>query len=179
MNPEILTHPNIPKPLHGIAPRVIMGKEWWDKQRQIAYQNANFCCEACGVRKEDAKYHKWLEAHEFYEYDYENGKIVFKKLVALCHSCHNFIHDGRMQILVQKGEMDELKVQDIILHGTKILHENGLYEKWEKRHDVKYLAVWKDFRLVFDGKEYGPSTQNIEEWKAGKWKNWKPDKEKP
>src|SRR3990167_9396936 len=85
-NPAILLHPNIPKPMHGVNPRTIMGQEWWDEQRQRAYEENNFCCWACGVHKSQAAYHKWLEAHECYEIDYIAGRMYMRIIVALCHS---------------------------------------------------------------------------------------------
>jgi len=36
--PELLLHPNIPKPLHGVNPRSILGQQWWDVISVTSYQ---------------------------------------------------------------------------------------------------------------------------------------------
>ena len=92
LSPELLTHPNIPKPLHGITPRDILGKAWWDQQRQIAYRERHYHCWACGVHKSQAAYYQWLEGHESYDIDYVHGIVTLREIVALCHACHSFIH---------------------------------------------------------------------------------------
>jgi hypothetical protein len=159
--PEILLHPNIPKPLHGLAPRVIKGQEWWDVVRQETYAKAGYCCEACGVPKQDAEYHRWLEAHELYEIDYKAGRMVFKELVALCHACHNYIHSGRMQILVDKGEMDEEKMEHILKRGDKILKD----AKLKKPKPPTECASWADWVLIFEGEKYKGAFKSFKDWK--------------
>ena len=67
---ELLFCPNTPKPLHGMSPRSILGDEWWDKERIKAYRKFFNHCQACGTHKSDALYHRWLEAHEVYHFDY-------------------------------------------------------------------------------------------------------------
>ena len=109
IRPEILLHPNVPKPLHHVNPRSILGKEWWDVQRQKAYKENNYCCWACGIHKSEAKYHQWLEGHEHYDINYETGCVKLKEIVALCHSCHNSIHTGRMQLLRKRKEISKEK----------------------------------------------------------------------
>ena len=173
-DPSILCHPNIPKPLHGIAPRVVLGKAWWDRERQKAYANAGFCCEACGVHKRDAKHHQWLEAHEYYDYDYAKGLLKLNRLVALCHSCHNFIHSGRLEMLLMREEISEEKYRDIVSHGQKVLMDAGLLDKWSARHDHDCTAQWKDWRMEINGTLYGPSSGGMDDWRAGAWRNWKP-----
>lgn len=119
---SLLTHPNIPKPLHGVNPRTIFGQEWWDAERKKAYAEKNQCCHACGTHRSQVKGpNKWLEAHERYKIDYKNGRIYFNGLVALCPYCHAFIHSGRLYSLYSKGEKSRQETQEILLHGLHVL----------------------------------------------------------
>lgn len=177
--PEILTQPNVPKPLHGIAPRTIMGQKWWDATRQKAYESTDFHCNACGVAKADAKARNWLEAHEFWDIDYRNGIAKITGIYPLCHYCHNFIHSGRLEkiIGVEKNEDEAVRILE---HGFKVLSKAGLkcfdgtldlanklgantfgvtaYETPET--DVE----WKEWRLNFEGKDYYSNFDSFEHW---------------
>ncbi len=158
---SVLLHPNIPKPLHGLNPRTIMGKDWWDEHRQVAYASTNYHCIACGVHKSEAKYHKWLEAHEFYEMDYAKGTMTFIKLIPLCHSCHNFIHSGRLLMLYEAGKIPFEKYHEITLRGVEILEDAGL----RKEEPTGKTAKWEDWVLVFEGKRYKGKFKTYETWK--------------
>lgn len=170
--PELLQHPQIPKPLHGCSPRVVLGKEWWDEMRKQAYAENNFCCFACGVPRDEAKYKKWLEGHEFYEYDYMNCRLTLKRIVALCHSCHNYIHSGRLNALRSQKLITRAMYADIMRHGDTVLNDAGLLKAAFPRGDS---GAWTDWRMVINGKEYGPTTPSFEAWKRGEWKNWSPN----
>lgn len=175
---RILAHPNIPKPLHGVAPRAIMGTGWWNNKRKVAYAQHNQRCWACGIHKSQADFHQWLEAHEFYEIDYKNGKMYFKEVVALCHACHNFIHSQRLYAILKKGEISRDRAYFIINRGLDLCFENGvtpyiglkdIVEElglvWENYWEPEATDVaWADWRLVFEGKEYGPVHETIEAW---------------
>jgi hypothetical protein len=166
--PELLLHPQIPKPLHGCAPRVILGEDWWNRERQAAYAANDFCCWACGVPKADALIHQWLEGHECYEFDYAKGRLTLKEIVALCHLCHNFIHLGRLGMLLKRGETTHEFILQVIDHGrtvTKGLKAPAL---------PKISAPWAAWRMVIDGKEYGPTSENYTAWSRGEWRKWKP-----
>lgn len=160
MKPEILTHANIPKPLHLVNPRTVMGQTWWNKQRQKAYESTGFLCAACDVHKSEARYKQWLEAHELYEIDYALGTMTFKEIVPLCHACHNYIHCGRMQALVDQGKMSPIKMKDIKDRGDRLLAMAGL----EHPEPPARIAKWSRWRLVFNGKYYPPKLKSPEEW---------------
>ncbi len=162
-DPQILLAPNIPKPLHGLSPRTIMGQEWWDIERKKAYEDAEYHCEACGVAKQDAEYHQWLEAHEVYSYDYRKGSATFVRLVALCHSCHNFIHSGRMEMLVRAGTIDAEKRAAILKHGRAVLRAAGLRKRMPA---PKHVAPWSEWHLIFDGESYPTKFDSYEAWEA-------------
>lgn len=191
---RILLHPNIPKPLHGVNPRSVLGQTWWDEHRREAYVFFDYRCWACGVEKRLAKYHQWLEGHEYYKVDYNTGELKLFGIVALCHSCHNFIHSGRMFELVRQAKMRREKFLDIHRHGYRILKQAGLplnpfsiislrkfrdlelqpslwppYEMTIKA--INYInglskneVPWNEWHMIIEGKAYYSPHQNIEEW---------------
>lgn len=160
MRPELLLHPNIPKPLHGMSPRELLGDEWWDSTREWVYQNAGYRCQCCGVPKQEAKYHKWLEAHETYDYDYAEGLATVNEIVALCHSCHNYIHSGRLQALLDAGKIPASKHRDIMQHGDRILREAGL----TRPEPPEEIAEWSRWRIVICGRVYPTRWPSYEHW---------------
>lgn len=161
IHPELLTHPNIPKPLHGVNPRSVLGKDWWDEKRVAAYAENNFCCHACGTHKSKAKFHQWLEGHEAYIIDYPRGEIRLEKIVALCHSCHNYIHNGRLKHLLDKGDVTKEKYDAIMKHGDSLLKKAGLARRAGYDGEV---ADWNKWRLVIDDKKYKPKYNSYNEW---------------
>lgn len=182
LHPEILMHPNIPKPLHEVNPRNIMGQAAWDVIRKEAYASTNYHCIACGVHKSEARGHQWLEAHEFYHIDYEAGRVEIEKIIPLCHYCHNFIHSGRLRMILGEEKTEE-EVIEILEHGFKVLADNELSAFYGTLHlahelDANTYGVlastlpdgetpaWEDWRLVWEGKEYPPKYKTYEAWKA-------------
>lgn len=159
--PELLLCANIPKPLHRVNPRTILGKKWWDETRQKAAEETNQHCLACGVHKGRAKGKQWLEGHEIYEIDYVQGRSTYIETVPLCHYCHNFIHDGRLQALLDKGEITHNFYAAVLQHGERVMEEVGL--SFAQPYEGPF-APWGDWRLVIDGEEYPPKFKNARAW---------------
>ena len=174
MKPEILLAPNIPKPLHGIAPRVIYGQDWWDVERKKCYANAGQKCECCDTPRSQAWPKPWLEAHEWYVYDYSNGLITFDHLICLCPACHMFLHSGHTNMLLNDGKISEEIYLKILKHGEKILFDAGLTVKYHARHDSTVEIPWQSWRMQIGDQLYGPSSKSYSDWEAGAWRNWKP-----
>lgn len=162
MRPELLLHPNVPKPLHGMSPRELLGDEWWDATRQWVYRNAEYRCQCCGVPKAEADYHQWLEAHETYHYDYAKGLATVDDIVALCHACHNYIHSGRLQVLYNKRQITREKYTHIMQRGDSILRMAGL----TRPPEPEYIAPWHKWRIEIQGRVYPTRWKDYEHWAA-------------
>ena len=189
--PEILLHPNIPKPLHGLNPRSIMGQGWWDIERQKAYASTDYHCLACGVPKREAIIHRWLEAHEYYKFNYPKGLIEIERIIPLCHACHNYIHSGKLMRDVLKLAITQTDFWKIVKHGTEVLKSNNLpnnpfminmlvglrgsgihFPKWAQELASKPYKVpvggedipWEKWRLSFNGKLYEPIHKSYRDW---------------
>ena len=187
IRPELLTHPTIPRPLHGLNPRTLRGDAWWREQRQRAYAVNDNRCWVCGVPAAQAKYRQSLEAHETYRIDYAKGRAEMAEIVALCHACHNFIHAERLWYLYQAGKVNAAKIKDVLTHGLSILEKAGLQPQaktmrialslqavdprviqsvlaMQGYQDSPQEAPWEDWRLVMDGKEYPSLYADHTEW---------------
>ena len=173
IRPEVLLCMNVPKPMHGVAPRVVLGSKWWNATRQEAYKSTKYHCIACGVHKDKARSKKWLEGHELYNIDYSKGLMFYVETVPLCHYCHNYIHDGRMLGLMQNGQFSHGKYKAVIEHGDRVLLESGLSRlSYEDREESVLdlalngkLAEWSKWRLVIGRKKYGPKFKTEYAWR--------------
>jgi hypothetical protein len=58
--------------------------------------------------------------------------------------------------------------------GRELLRKVGKLNEWDTRHDKPCRVAWQDWRMVFDGKEYGPSTPCYDDWCEGLWRFWEP-----
>ena len=193
--PTILVQPNIPPPMAMTNPRTILGQDWWDLRRSVAYDEFNNQCWACGVSREEAKHKQWLEAHEQYRIDYRAGRMVLEEVVALCHLCHNFIHSGRLLKNLQRGFINENFYIETIQHGLRVLggalpHYHTVLSMlravdfgitppshWPDEFDLEKTdgwqsnilsspAEWSKWRLVMGDNEYKPFFKNEETLKA-------------
>ena len=136
----LLTMPNIPKPLHAVNPRLIMGDAAWNKARKKAYFDAGYRSEISGkLCAEPGSLH----AHEVYDINYVTGVCTFKRICAITPQEHvYFIHSGRM-ITMWKNK-NPLYTTDKVLAGV----ENGfkLIYDWNKCHRKREkLKVYKTF----------------------------------
>lgn len=171
---RILTQSNVPKPLHGCAPRVYMGQSKWDIERKKCYMKAHYTCEICGADLSDGGY----QAHELYDIDYANQTTTFKRTVCLCGACHLLgIHTGRAITLFKQGS--QYYPKNKLLDGAE--HTFIIINSWNEAHageePLRVYATWLDYLKVDELRE--PMEKlikkyNIKFWRTqGKWENKK------
>ena len=175
---KILTMPNVPHPLHGLAPRTIMGKTTWDHVRKKCYFDAGYKCEACGKILGPGE----CQAHELYTYNYVAGTAKFERCVCLCKTCHvGGIHSGRALTMYKKGNpiMPKSKLLEGAENLFRVLHEYNMahpneeplrayatfvdYAKWPDLHDEMMELIEK-----YDIKFYSENPAFL-----AKWSDWK------
>jgi len=162
IKPSILLCPSIPPPLHGLNPRTIMGKTWWDKERKKAYRKHDGCCMACGKKAK-------LEAHEMYRYEYKNKRAWLYEIVAVCVDCHLFIHYGRTNILAQTGRLDKKRFKKIIQDKMELLKEHDMIEEAMKTKLIppidNFGDDWTEWHIIIYGIKYYSKFKNRADWK--------------
>ena len=111
----LIAMPNIPKPLHSLAPRTLLGSKVWDEMRKGCYALADDTCEICG---EKPNVLSRRHAHEVYTIDYAKGVATFAGCFCLDSVCHlACIHTGRTITLYKQN--NPLYPKEFLLEGAE------------------------------------------------------------
>lgn len=160
-DPRLLLHSSPPEAIYTITPKTVLGSKWWHEQLLEAVAKQNNQCYTCGVHANHVGHS--LEPHEYYNINYNNGRVKLEKVVALCIHCHDYIHDGRVfynqanynssknvrwttkyyEEVIQKGEA---LISDYIQHEPSILNRE-LFKGWKKAH-CKTPPLWELYPLL-------------------------------
>jgi hypothetical protein len=169
MKPIILCCPPVIPPLHGLNPRTIMGKEWWDIQRRKVYEANMYHCWAC------AKGNTRLEAHEVYKYTFKKFEARMVMITALCWECHNFIHRGRLTSLVMEGKVPVEDLTRVENHGETLLINHELEDKYKEMVDIYdskmdyIIRNWSRWHLLIGNKKFYSKFKTVDEWERHRW----------
>lgn len=183
----LIAMPNIPKPLHGVAPRTLLGASTWNHMRKSAYALADDTCEICGEKPENLRHR---HGHEVYEIDYRKGTAKFVRVFCVCALDHlGCIHTGRAITLYKHG--NPLYPREFLLEGAekafKTIYE---YNQDHPGADLRAYATFLDYLKVpsleapmrvlihkYDMKFYAEDKKKLAKW--NKWKLIIGDKEYP
>lgn len=159
---SILAMPNIPYPLHSLAPRTVLGATTWNFMRKACYKKAGKTCEICGYKPSgvDGDY---CHAHEVYDIDYARQQAEFKRTICLCKRCHLMcIHTGRALTLYKQG--NPMYTKERLLVGAE--HAFTIINNWNKEHPeeepLRVFSAWLDYMKQPDLKE--PMKELIEKY---------------
>ena len=174
----LVAMPNIPKPLHLMNPRNLLGARTWNCMRKAAYASANDTCEICGDRPEELRRR---HGHEVYDIDYKAGTVTFKRVFCICSLCQlGGIHTGRALTLFKKD--NPLYPKEFLLEGAE--HAFSIIDSYNKDHpdaDLRAYATYLDYlkqdelrepmeKLIekYNIKFYQEDKKNLAPW--GEWK---------
>jgi hypothetical protein len=105
----------------------------WDKVRKYVFERVNYTCECCSINTKKNIINGNLEAHERWEYDNLTKAQKLKRIIALCHQCHQTTHIGLAEI---KGKKEEaMKHLQTIRNFT---------EEECKEHIDNAFKIWND-----------------------------------
>ena len=106
----------------------------WDRVRNHVYERASYTCECCNINTKEKTENGGLEAHERWEYDDIEKTQILRRIIALCHQCHQSTHMGLAGILGKSGEAEThlQKVRGFTTNELK-LHKNTTSSLWRYR----------------------------------------------
>ncbi|RHZ35973.1 HNH endonuclease [endosymbiont GvMRE of Glomus versiforme] len=104
----------------------------WNKIRKQVYQQANYACEICGVKKVR------LDCNEVWKY--QSNKQILAKLEAVCRLCHLAQHLGYAGVIGRFQEAKEhLKKVNGWNEKQTLIYIQEKFREWEVRNKVKWV----------------------------------------
>lgn len=177
---RLLTMPNIPLPLHSLAPRTIMGQKKWDILRKREYMKQKYTCQ---ISKKELG-HGHCHLHEVYDIDWRKQISTFKRYIVLSPKIHTrFIHSGRALTLFQNGDKQMPKefMLKTLEKGFKIIADYNMKHyndeplrvcdtilEWAKNPELKSEVNKLIERYKIKFYTFNKDCFNKENW--GKWK---------
>lgn len=174
----LIAMPNIPKPLHLVNPRNILGRKTWDIMRKACYAQADDTCEICGYKPEDLRSR---HGHEVYSINYATGTVKFERVFCLCKLCHlGGIHTGRAITLYKQG--NPLYPKEFLLDGVE--HTFTIINAYNADHPDAQIRAYATFLDYLKCPELEkPMRELIKKYdikfymedpkKMAKWGDWK------
>ena len=174
----LIAMPNIPKPLHTVNPRNLLGATTWDYMRKACYHMAHDTCEICGEKPDNPRRR---HGHEVYDIDYEAGTATFKRVFCICSLDHlACIHTGRAITLYKQG--NPLYPKEFLLEGAeKAFKTIDEYNKDYPNADLRAYATYLEYLKCDELKE--PMEELIKKYdvkfymedpaKMAEWGDWK------
>lgn len=135
----LIAMPNIPRPLHGVNPRTLLGPTTWNHMRRACYAQAEDTCEICGYKPDNLRHR---HGHEVYEIDYAKGRAKFVKVFCVCSLCHlACIHTGRAITLWKNN--NPLYPTEFLLQGAE--HAFKMINEYNAEHPDSDLRAYSTF----------------------------------
>lgn len=103
----------------------------WPRLHAMCLPRAGRCCEVCGSKTR-------LELHERWHFDNAQRIQSLRRLIVLCHACHQATHMGLAQV---RGHGDEA--------AAHLARVNGWTADATQQHIAAAFALWKE-RSRFD-----------------------------
>jgi len=169
IQPELLLHFPIPVVLHGLNPRLLLGKHWWNKTRKEAYRSNGGFCQACGITGK-------LDAHERYEFDFKKLVATFIDVVPLCRRCHQYIHwlscplDKKVSILKRGNQILLMAGQPVSKMKMESAGSPYVEEQVFEQYPPKVLSGIWDIRWRLDISVLNVSMSKV---KLPKYDSWR------
>lgn len=173
----LIAMPNIPRPLHAVAPRTILGATTWNHMRKRCYAEADNTCEICGYKPEILRRR---HAHEVYEIDYEKGEAKFVRAFCVCSLDHlGCIHTGRAITLY--GEDNPLYPKEFLLEGAEKAFKTIYEYNNDTNSDLRLYRTFIEYLKYDELREpmlelihkYSAKFYSEDPKKTAKWSDWK------
>ena len=99
----------------------------WPRIRAMCLPRAGFACEVCGSKQR-------LELHERWHFDNATRVQTLRRLIVLCHACHQSTHMGLAEV---RGYGDEAAEHLARINGWRTAGE-------ARRHIDAAFALWEE-----------------------------------